>query len=98
MGIDRADDVEPIQEEPEVDLCAQTVKELVEHPLFDGVIFFTICVNAVTMVGAFASLGIRSLVFVCGASVSSDGVPNVLQAVVGPEPEPGSPGDDITFW
>ena len=51
MGIERADDFEE-EEEPEVDLCAQTVRELAEHPLFDGFILFTIFINAVTMVPA----------------------------------------------
>ena len=52
MGVDRAtaDDDSVTEAEDEIDLCAQTIREFVQHPIFDAVIIITVVVNTVLMV------------------------------------------------
>lgn len=49
MGVDAEDDDER-DEEPEVDLCAQTIKEFVQHPAFEYSVLSTIIANGIVMV------------------------------------------------
>ena len=49
MGTADENDFET-EEEEHIDLCAQTIRDLVQHPVFDAIILATICVNAVMMV------------------------------------------------
>jgi hypothetical protein len=52
MGVDRApaDDDSVTEVEKEIDLCAQTIRDFVQHPIFDAIIIITVVVNTVLMV------------------------------------------------
>jgi len=58
------------EEEPDVDLCAQTIRDFVLHPVFEAFILVTIIVNGVTMVKACRRP--RSLASVCSMQHSTD--------------------------
>jgi hypothetical protein len=50
MGIQDEDSDFDAPEAIEIDLCAQTIKEFVKHPVFEGVIFISILANVIMMV------------------------------------------------
>ena len=49
MGVDVEDEFVR-EDQPEIDLCAQTIKEFVEHAYFENFILTTIVVNGIVMV------------------------------------------------